>query len=112
MRDAVPEPVGAPLPEEIFRLNLSYLLLAQRLIAQDVQQAEIVLGVREPLTSWLRDATLSAITALANSPVAIHALRLPPKAAGRVLAACNEARWFAPVHAAIAALEVAHGHSR
>ncbi len=35
MRDVVHEPVGAPLPEEIFQLNLSYLLLAQRLIAQD-----------------------------------------------------------------------------
>jgi len=112
MRDVVSEPVGTPLPEELFQLNLSYLLLAQRLIAQDVHQAEIVLGVREPLTSWLRDATLSDITALASSPVAIHALRLPPKAAGRVLAACNEARWFAPVHAAIAALEVSHGRPR
>ena len=112
MRDVVLEPVGAPLPEEIFQLNLSYLLLAQRLIAQDVQQAEIVLGVREPLTSWLRDATLSAITALANSPVAIHTLRLPPKAAASLLAACNEAQWFGPVHVAISALEVSHGRSR
>ena len=112
MRDAVPEPVGAPLPEELFQLNLSYLLLAQRLIAQDVQQAEIVLGVREPLTSWLRGATVSAISALANSPVAIHALRLPPKAAASVLAACNEERWFAPVHVAMAALEVSHGRPR
>ena len=112
MRGVVHEPVGAPLPEEIFQLNLSYLLLAQRLVARDTHQAEIFLGVKEPLTSWLRGASVSAITALANSPVAIHALRLPPKAAGRVLAACNEARWFAPVHVAMAALEVAHGHSR
>ena len=112
MRDVVHEPVGAPLPEEIFQLNLSYLLLAQRLIAQDARQAEIFLGVKEPLTSWLRGATVSAITALANSPVAIHALRLPPKVAGSVLTACNEAQWFGPVHVAIAALEVSHGRSR
>jgi hypothetical protein len=104
--------VGTPLPEEIFQLNLSYLLLAQRLIARDEHQAEMVLGVKEPLTSWLRGASVSAITALANSPVAIHALRLPPKAAASVLAACNEAQWFAPVHVAVSALEVSHGRSR
>lgn len=33
MRDAVTKPVSTPLPEEIFQLNLSYLLLAQRVIA-------------------------------------------------------------------------------
>jgi hypothetical protein len=104
--------VGTPLPEEIFQLNLSYLLIAQRLIAQDAHQAEILLGVKEPLTSWLRGASVSAIAALANSPVAIHALRLPPKAAGSVLAACNDAQWFGPVHVAVSALEVSHGRSR
>ena len=112
MRGVVSEPVGTPLPEEIFQLNLSYLLLAQRLIAQDVHQAEIFLGVKEPLTSWLQGATVSAITALANSPVAIHTLRLPPKAAGSVLAACSDAQWFGPVHVAVSALEVSHGRSR
>lgn len=112
MRDVVSEPVGTPLPEELFQLNLSYLLLAQRLIAQDEHQAEVFLGVREPLTSWLRAATVTAIAALANSPVAIHALRLPPKAAASVLAACNEAQWFGPVHVAMSALEVSHGRSR
>ena len=112
MRGVVSEPVGTPLPEEIFQLNLSYLLLAQRLVAWDTHQAEIFLGVKEPLTSWLRGASVSAITALANSPVAIHTLRLPPKAAGSVLAACNEAQWFGPVHVAVSALEVAHGRFR
>jgi hypothetical protein len=112
MRDVVHEPVGTPLPEELFQLNLSYLMLAQRLIAQDARQAEVFLGVKEPLTSWLLGASVSAITALANSPVAIHALRLPTKAAGSLLAACNDAQWFGPVHVAISALEVSHGRSR
>ena len=96
MREETQAPEGAPLSEEIFRLNLSYLMLAQRLLAQDEQRAAIALGVREPLTSWLRDASPSAVATLARSPVAVHALRLPRKAADHVLAACNEARGSAP----------------
>jgi len=69
MRDESPAPLTTPLPEEVFQLNLSYLLLARRLVVQDVVQAEIVLGVREPLTSWLREASAGAIATLANSPV-------------------------------------------
>ena len=48
MREETQAPEGAPLSEEIFRLNLSYLMLAQRLVAQDEQRAAIALGVREP----------------------------------------------------------------
>ena len=105
MRDAHQDAEATPLREEIFRLNLSYLLLAQRLMAQDAHQAAILLGIEEPLTSWLTGASLSAITALARSPVAIHALRLPKKAAARVLAACEEGRWIGPAHVATAAIE-------
>ena len=106
MPDANQEPVGTPLPEEIFKLNLSYLLLAQRMIAQDEHQAAILLGIEEPLTSWLPGASLSAITALARSPVAIHELRLPKKAAATVLAACNDGRWIGPAHVATSAIGV------
>ncbi len=105
MRDADQESVGTPLPEEIFKLNLCYLFLAQRLIARDERQAEILLGVKEPLTSWLRSAGVHAITALASSPVAIHSLRLPRRAAGSVLAACDDGRWLGPAHVALAAVE-------
>jgi hypothetical protein len=112
MREETQAPEGAPLSEEIFRLNLSYLMLAQRLLAQDEERAAIALGVREPLTSWLRDASPSAVATLARSPVAVHALRLPRKAADHVLAACNEARWLGPVHMAMTAVEAARDHSR
>ena len=105
MRDAHPEAGTAPLREELCRLNLSYLLLAQRLMAQDAHQAAILLGIEEPLTSWLPQASVSAITALASSPVAIYALRLPKKAAARVLAACEEGRWIGPAHVATSAIE-------
>ena len=112
MRDETQVPEGAPLSEEIFRLNLSYLMLARRLLAQDEQQAAIALGVQEPLTSWLREASASAIAALAHSPVAIHELRLPRKASATVLAACNDARWLGPIHVAMMAVEATRGHSR
>ena len=112
MREETQAPEGAPLSQEIFRLNLSYLMLAQRLLAQDEERAAIALGVREPLTSWLRQASASAITALARSPVAVHELRLPKKASAAVLAACNEARWLGPVHVAMTAVEATRDHSR
>ena len=112
MREETQAPEGAPLSEEIFRLNLSYLMLAQRLLAQDEERAAIALGVREPLTSWLRDASPSAVATLARSPVAVHAFRLPRKAADHVLAACNEERWLGPVHVAMMAVEATRGHSR
>ena len=51
MRDAHPDAGTAPLREELCRLNLSYLLLAQRLMAQDAHQAAILLGIEAPLTS-------------------------------------------------------------
>ena len=105
MCDEQQAPRTTPVPEEVFQLNLSYLLLAQRLIVQDAIRAEVVLGVREPLTSWLRKASASAIAALASSPVAAHALRLPQKTAANVLAACNDGRWLGPAHLALAAIE-------
>ena len=112
MREETQVPEGAPLSEEVFQLNLSYLMLARRLLAQDEQRAAIALGVREPLTSWLRDASASAVAALASSPVAIHELRLPRKASATVLAACNDARWLGPVHVAMTAVEATRDHSR
>ena len=69
------------------------------------KRAAIALGVREPLTSWLRDASPSAVATLARSPVAVHAFRLPRKAADHVLAACDEGRWLGPAHVATSAIE-------
>ncbi len=105
MRDESPAPLTTPVPAAVFQLNLSYLLLAQRLVGQDVVQAEVVLGVREPLTSWLREASAGAIATLASSPVAVHALRLPQKAAANVLTACIDGRWLGPAHVALTAVE-------
>lgn len=105
MPDARQETLGVPLSEEIFRLNLSYLLLAQRLLAQDDKRAQILLGVKEPLTSWLRAASTDSIAALASSPVTIYKTRLPKNTTSTVLAACTDARWLGPIHVAMAAVE-------
>ena len=105
MLDDAQAPAEAPLAEEIFRLNLADLLLARRLLAEDEQRAAIALGVREPLTSWLRQASAGAIATLARSPVVLHELRLPQKAAASVLAACDDGRWLGPAHVALAAVE-------
>jgi hypothetical protein len=105
MSDAHPDAGAAPLREELCWLNLSYLLLAQRLMAQDAHQAAILSGIEEPLTSWLPGASVSAITALARSPVVVHTLRLPKKAAASVLAACDEGRWIGPAHVVTSAIE-------
>jgi len=105
MRDDAQTPADAPLAEEIFRVNLAYLLLARRLLVEDEPHAAIALGLREPLTSWLRQASAGAIATLARSPVVLHELRLPQKAAASVLAACDEGRWLGPAHVALAAVE-------
>ena len=105
MRDEPRTPLTTFGSDEVFELNLAYLMLAQRLVVQDAVRAEIVLGVKEPLASWLRGASAAAIAALAGSPVAVHALRLPGKAAADVLAACNASRWLGPAHLALAAVE-------
>jgi hypothetical protein len=105
MRDAHQDAGMAALHEELFRLNLNYLLFAQRLMAQDAHQAAILLGIKEPLTSWLPGASVSAITALARSPVVVHTLRLQKKAAASVLAAYDEGRWIGPAHVATSAIE-------
>lgn len=112
MHDTPQGPAGTSLPEEIFQLNMAYLSLAKRLIAEDRQQAEIVLGVTEPLSSWLHGASDRAIATLAVSRVTIFALRLPGKAADRVLAACADALWLGPAHVSLAALGVPRGRSR
>jgi hypothetical protein len=111
MRNAAQEIEGTRLSEEIFRLNLSYLLLARSILAQDERRAQILLGVEEPLTSWLREASTSAIAALASSPVAIHKVRLPKKAGAAALAACEELRWLGPIHVAMTTVEESRGPS-
>jgi hypothetical protein len=98
MQDVGTRPGDKPRRDEVFRLNLTYLVRAQRLIAQDPVAASIGLGVREPLLSWLRAASIGAITTLARSPVALFTLRLPRQGGEHVLAACSHSDGLGAAH--------------
>jgi hypothetical protein len=98
-----------PVREEVFRLNLGYLLAVRELLALGAEtQAEIVFGLKEPLAAWLRSASAEAIATLAASPTLIYEPRLAAPALERILSACEGAatrRWLARVHLALASAE-------
>ena len=67
----IPEPEQA-VSEDVFQLNLSYLLTVRQLVAAGKEaQAEILFGLKEPLLSWLCTASAEAVTALAGSPTLV-----------------------------------------
>ncbi|MCU0970385.1 MAG: flagellar transcriptional regulator FlhD [Gammaproteobacteria bacterium] len=96
------------LDEELFRLNLAYLLTARQLLTTgDGSQAELLLGVEEPLASWLPQASLEAILRLARSPAVFYELRLG-KAVEHLLRACEGApapAWLTELHVALRSLD-------
>jgi hypothetical protein len=106
MRDEVSEPVNPPSDGDIFQLNLSYLLLAKRLLEADPKRAETLLGVTGPLGTWLRDASLLAMVTLASARVILFVPRLPAKPIAKLLEACAKGHWLAPFHVALAVLGV------
>jgi Flagellar transcriptional activator (FlhD) len=112
MQDVGTRPGGAALREEVFRLNLAYLVLAQRLVAEDPVAAGVVFGVREPLLAWLRTASIGAITTLARSPVTLFAPRFPRQGAERVLAACSQADGLGVAHLTMTAVAEAGESAR
>lgn len=95
------------LREAVFRLNLAYLLTARELlVADEPVHAEILFGLQEPLASWLKAASIDAVTTLARSPALLYAPRLGG-AVATVLGACEEANtppWLAPLHLALRAV--------
>jgi hypothetical protein len=112
MQDVGTRPRGAALREEVFRLNLAYLVLAQRLIVEDPVAASVVFGVEEPLRAWLRTASIGAITTLARSPVVLFTPRLPRQGAERVLAACSQADGLGVAHLTMTAVAEADASAR
>jgi len=100
------------LQDALFRLNLHYLWLAQRLARVDPYQAEVTLGLREPLLSWLPRAHIDAVACLASCPLAFYTLRLPRTGSERILRGCEEGLWITPVQAGLVALGVPHGRPR
>jgi hypothetical protein len=103
---------GTPLREEVFHLNLTYLVLAQRLIGEDPVAASVIFGVREPLLAWLRTASIGAVTTLTRSPVALFAPRLHRQDAERVLAARSQADGLGAAHLTMTAVAEAGESAR
>ena len=104
----IPEPEQA-VSEDVFQLNLSYLLTVRQLVAAGKEaQAEILFGLKEPLLSWLRTASAEAVAALAGSPTLVYEPRLPEPALDRILDAyegTSTRRWLASVHVAMSSAE-------
>lgn len=100
----------------ILNLNLGFLITAQQLVLNGCPgDAQVLLGVREPLLSWLRKADVTTLCTLAQSPALLYEIRVPPAAEARILAACetaSEARWLAGIHVALGSTESRHEQSR
>lgn len=62
--------------QNIYILNISYLLLAQRLIKQDRFTASFSSGIDDDLISIIKDLTLSQINRLASTDRLICQLRI------------------------------------
>jgi hypothetical protein len=112
MRTTPDTSAQAPLHETVFHLNLHYLWAAQQIAAQDPRHAEAVLGLRDPLTAWLPQASIDAVACLASCPLAFYTLRLPRTANERILRGCEKGLWITPVQAGLAALGVPRGRPR
>jgi hypothetical protein len=98
-----PEPRRGPgIREQVFRLNLGYLLAARDVLQSgEAPAAEVLFGLEEPLSEWLRLASVEALVNLARSPAAVFRLRLPEQSAEKLLAACGgepDQRWIAAMH--------------
>ena len=97
------------LRANILKLNLGFLYTAQQLVLNGCPtDARLLLGVREPLLSWLRDADFAKLFLLASSPELVYEVRVPPDVEARILTACTdgpEGQWLAAMHLALANTE-------
>ena len=97
------------LRANIIKLNLGFLYTAHQLVTSGhLTDARLLLGVREPLLSWLRDADVAELFLLASSPELVYEVRVPPDVEARILTACTdgpEGQWLAAMHLALANTE-------
>jgi hypothetical protein len=104
---------GRGIRDQVFRLNLSYLLAAREVLQGDEAAAgEILFGLEEPLTDWLRSASVEAVVNLARSPAVVFRLRLPERSAQKLLTACggeSDQRWVAAMHLSLLSSEAPDG---
>lgn len=97
-----PERAMAETPvNEIGDLNLSYLLLAQRLVKEDLDVAMFRLGLSREIVDLLGKLSLSQLVKLASSSLLICRLRFDDPAILSALTEDNKSLSLQQAHAAI-----------
>jgi hypothetical protein len=103
------------LRANILTLNLGFLHTAHELVTSGhPTDARLLLGVREPLLSWLRDADVAKLFLLASSRELLYEVRLPPDMEERILTTCQdggEGQWLAAMHLALVTTEGSDGRA-
>jgi flagellar transcriptional activator FlhD len=87
--------------EEIREANLTYLMLAQRLIREDRAQALYRLGLGEEAAGLIERLSAGQILKIAASSVLMCAFRFSDETLWRLLTSHSEDRRAAGLHAAI-----------
>lgn len=65
---------------DLFTINLAYLAKARELLAAgERRQAQVLLGVSEPLAEWLEGASVEAVLALARCGLLCFQPRVPDR---------------------------------
>lgn len=65
--------------EEMADLNMAYLLLLQRMIAEDKPSACVKFGIDESLADWIESLSPTKLVMLARSNLALVSLRFDEK---------------------------------
>ncbi|MES2980441.1 MAG: flagellar transcriptional regulator FlhD [Pseudomonadota bacterium] len=89
------------ITDEIGNLNLSYLLLAQRLVREDLAVAMFRLGISRELADLLGTLSLSQVLKLASSSMVLCRFRLEDQPILHVLASETKTVSLQQAHASI-----------
>jgi len=89
------------LIDDIREANLSYLLLAQQLIREDMAQAVVRLGISEQTAEILDQLTTAQILKIASNNVLMCSLRFDDEQVWKLLANSKKDQQVTGLHAAI-----------
>jgi len=89
------------LIDDIREANLSYLLLAQQLIREDMAQAVVRLGISEQTAEILDQLTTAQILKIASNNVLMCSLRFDDEHVWKLLANTKKDQQVTGLHAAI-----------
>jgi flagellar transcriptional activator FlhD len=67
--------LGTDLSSEVRELNLAYLLLAQKMVKNDMLSAQVQLGVPESVVEKLQNMTFTQAIRIASTPMVMCSMR-------------------------------------